>query len=159
MELTNIENLLEKYENAETSLKEETLLKEYFSQENVAEHLLEYKPLFVYFNESSEERFTKTIPLKKEKANLWWMSVAASVALVFSVYIMNDTNGGLSVQEQKEAEIAFQETQKAFQMISKNLNKGGNVAFAGLSEFEKAQNKVFKIEQKYKKELYTCSCL
>ena len=59
MELTNIENLLEKYENAETSLKEEAVLRTYFSQENVAAHLLEYKPLFVYFNESSEERLQK----------------------------------------------------------------------------------------------------
>ena len=70
MELTNIENLLEKYENAETSLQEEALLKDYFSQENVATHLLEYKPLFVYFTKSGEERFTKTIPLKKEKAKM-----------------------------------------------------------------------------------------
>ena len=146
MELANIENLLEKYENGETSLQEEALLKEYFSQENVAAHLVEYKPLFVYFTKSSEERFTKSIPLKRKKANLWWMSVAAFVALVFSVYVMNDTSGDLSPQEQKEAEIAFYETQKAFQMISKNLNKGGNVAMAGLSEFEKAQNKVFKTE-------------
>ena len=146
MELTNIEKLIEKYENAETSLKEEALLKEYFSQEDVPTHLLEYKPLFVYFNESSEERFMKTIPLKRKKANLWWMSIAASIALVFSVYIMNYADTGLSAKEQKEAEIAMQETQKAFQMISQNLNKGQNVAIAGLSEFEKAQNKVFKTE-------------
>ena len=58
---------------------------------------------------------------------------------------MNGTDS-LSVQEQKEAQIAFQETQKAFQLISENLNKGGNVAIAGLGEFEKAQNKVFKKE-------------
>jgi len=146
MELANIEKLLEKYDNAETSLKEESLLKEYFSQENVASHLIEYKALFTYFNETKEERYTKTIPLKRKRPNLWWLSVAASVALLFSVYFMNDTNT-LSAKEQKEAEIAFQETQKAFQLISQNLNKGGNVAIAGLSEFEKAQSKVFKTKK------------
>jgi len=146
MELNNIENLLEKYDNAETSLKEEVVLKEYFSQEGVAEHLLEYKPLFVYYTQNKEERFTKTIPLKRKKANLWWLSVAASIALIFSVYVMYDTGDRLSPSEQAEAEFAFQETQKAFQLISKNLNKGGNVAIAGLSELERAQSKVFKAE-------------
>ncbi len=147
MELSNIENLLEKYENAETSLNEEALLKEYFSQEDIPTHLTAYKPLFVYYTQNKEERFTKALPLKRNKSNYWWLSIAASVALVFSVYFMNDTGiGNLSSQEQKEAELAFQETQKAFQLISQNLNKGGNVAIAGLSEFEKAHNKVFKVE-------------
>ena len=65
MELTNIEKLIEKYENAETSLQEEALLKDYFSSDTVAPHLYEYKALFNYFDISSEERFTKTIPLKR----------------------------------------------------------------------------------------------
>lgn len=148
MELANIENLLEKYENAETSLKEEAVLKDYFSQEeDIPAHLMEYKPLFVYYTLNKEERFTKTIPLERRRSNYWWLTIAASVALVFSVYFMNTNSvGELSPQEQKEAELALQETQKAFQLISQNLNKGGNVAIAGLSEFEKAQNKVFKVE-------------
>lgn len=144
MELSNIERLLEKYENAETTLQEEAVLKTYFSQESIAPHLEDYKSLFNYFVESKEERFTKTIPLQRKRSNVWWMSVAASIALVFSVYVMNDFGGGLSPDEQKEAELAFQETQKAFQLISQNLNKGGNVAMSGLSQFEKAQSKVFK---------------
>ena len=147
MELTNIEKLIEKYDNAETSLKEEAVLKNYFSQDIVAPHLEEYKAMFVYFQESKEERFTKTIPLKRNRSNYWWLSIAASVAVIFSVYFMNDTVlGGLSEEERTEAVRAYEETQKAFQMISQNLNKGGNVAMAGLSEFEKAQNKVFKVE-------------
>jgi len=144
MELANIERLLVKYENAETTLQEEAVLKTYFSQASIAPHLEEYKFLFNYFVESKEERFTKAIPLQRKRSNVWWMSVAASIALIFSVYITNDLGGGLSPEEQKEAEIAFQETQKAFQLISQNLNKGGNVAISGLNEFDKAQQKVFK---------------
>jgi hypothetical protein len=146
MELTNIEKLIEKYENAETSLKEEAVLKTYFSQDKVAPHLEEYKAMFIYFKESKEERFTKTIPLRKKTSNTWWLSIAASVALIFSVYFVNRPSG-LSASEQKEAEMALLETQKAFQLISENLNKGENVAMAGLSEFEKAQNKVFKVKK------------
>lgn len=148
MELTNIENLIEKYENAETSLQEEAVLKDYFSNEDVAPHLMEYKALFAYFNTSKEERFTKAIPLKRKQTNFWWLSIAASVAIMVSVYIVNDTstNNGITPQELAEAEQALKDTQKAFQLISENLNKGGNVAMTSLGEFEKAQNKVFKIE-------------
>jgi len=146
MELANIEKLIEKYESAETSLKEEAVLKTYFSQDIVAPHLIEYKAMFIYFQESKEERFTKTIPLRKKTSNMWWLSIAASVALIFSVYFMNSPSG-LTASEKQEAELALLETQKAFQLISQNLNKGGNVAMASLSEFEKAQNKVFKVKK------------
>lgn len=146
MELTNIEQLIEKYENAETSLAEEQQLKEYFHQENIPAHLQEYKALFNYFDKSRTERYTKTLPLKPSKSNWKWVSVAAAVVLLFSVYSINNS-GKLSEEELQEAELAYVETQKAFQLISQNLNKGSNVAIAGLQEFEKAQNKVFKTKK------------
>ena len=143
MELVNIEKLIEKYENAETSLQEEQLLKEYFQQESVPAHLLEYKAMFNYFDESSEERYTKSIQLKPRRSNWKWLSIAATVALLVSIYTINSP-GTISESERQEAQLAFQETQKAFQLISQNLNKGNTVAMAGLQEFGKAQNKVFK---------------
>jgi len=143
MELVNIEKLIEKYENAETSLQEEQLLKEYFQQESVPAHLLEYKAMFNYFDESSEEHYTKSIQLKPRRSNWKWLSIAATVALLVSIYTINSP-GTISESERQEAQLAFQETQKAFQLISQNLNKGNTVAMAGLQEFGKAQNKVFK---------------
>lgn len=143
MELSNIEKLLIKYENAETSLQEEKVLKNYFNNNNVPAHLLEYKALFGYFNKSSEEQFTKTIQLKPRRSNWAWLSVAAAIVLTISIYTFRNDDG-ISDSERREAELAYLETQKAFQLISQNLNKGGNVAIAGLQEFEKAQNKVFK---------------
>ena len=147
MELANIEKLLEKYLEAETSIQEEALLQDYFLQDTVAPHLYEYKALFTYFGESKAERFTKTIPLKPRRANWKWLSVAAAVVLLFSVYSVQRSSAGLSAQEEQEALMALEETQKAFQLISQNLNKGESVALSGLSEFNKAQSKVFKTKK------------
>ena len=65
--LNDIEKLIEKYEEGETSLKEEQVLKTYFSQETVASHLEVYKPMFAYFSVNQQEQFTKDIPLTTKK--------------------------------------------------------------------------------------------
>ena len=137
MELANIEKLLEKYLDAETTIAEEKQLKSYFLSDNVAPHLQEYQSMFGYFSTSKNERFTKTIQLKSQKVNWKWLSVAASVVLLVSVYT------GYQNNQQKKAEKIYQETQMAFGMLAANLNKG-NVAIAQLQYFENTKNKVFK---------------
>ena len=137
MELANIEKLLKKYLNAETTIAEENKLKNYFSSNNVAPHLQEYEALFGYFSTSKKERFTKTIQLKTQKRNWNWLSVAASLVLLVSVYT------GYQNNQQKKADKIYAETQLAFSMLSANLNKG-NVAITQLQHFENTKNKIFK---------------
>lgn len=48
MDFKYIEQLLERYWQCETSLEEEVELRAFFSGNNVPEHLLRYKDLFVY---------------------------------------------------------------------------------------------------------------
>lgn len=48
MDYKYIEQLLERYWTCETSLEEETILRTFFSQENIPAELLRYKDLFVY---------------------------------------------------------------------------------------------------------------
>ena len=67
MELTKIERLIEKYENAETTLQEENVLKDYFSKDSVAPHLEQYKAMFNYFSIAKSETLTKPIVLSKTK--------------------------------------------------------------------------------------------
>lgn len=141
MELAKIEQLLEKYLEAETTLQEENELGEYFAKGNVAPHLEEYQMLFGYFAESKSEKFTKNIQLKSQKKNWKLLSVAASVVLLFSVY-----TGYVKYQEY-QAEQAFKETQMAFQLLSKNLNKG-TTAITYLGEYETTTNKIFKQSKK-----------
>ncbi|MHB1147697.1 MAG: hypothetical protein ACYC01_08900 [Lutibacter sp.] len=137
MELVNIEKLLEKYLDAETSIAEENKLKTYFSGDDVAPHLEEYREMFGYFSASKSERFTKTIQLKSRKLNWKWLSVAASAVLLVSVYT------GYQKNQQEKAEKIYLETQFAFNMLSANLNKG-TAAISELQEFENTTNKILK---------------
>jgi len=142
MELAKIENLLEKYLAAETTLKEENVLKNYFSQENVPSHLEEYKSMFNFFTNSSFEVSSKSISLPENKNRsilIKWLSVAAAVVFLVSIYSVNQIN----IAEKEEAKLAFLETQKALNLISLNLNKGNN-AMAQLLTFENTRNKIFK---------------
>ncbi|RLJ62509.1 hypothetical protein CLV86_2115 [Lacinutrix venerupis] len=124
MVLNNIEHLLEKYENGETSLKEEQQLKNYFSQETVAPHLEMYKPMFQYFVVNQQEQFTKQLPLKSKKVfNYKWLSIAAVVVLMVSIFITKPFNNEelmLTAAEKTEIKNA----KEALAIMSKHLNQG-----------------------------------
>ncbi|MFT5761879.1 MAG: hypothetical protein ACI8WA_001002 [Polaribacter sp.] len=137
MELSKIEQLLEKYLNAETTLQEEATLKNYFLSGNVASHLQEYESMFSYFAISKAETSVKPIQLNTKKTNWKWLSVAASVVLLFSVYM-----GNSYVQEQK-TKAQYAQVKDVLKMLSTSLNKG-NDAIASLYTYEDTVNKIFK---------------
>ena len=162
MVLNKIEKLIEKYDNAETSLKEEAKLRAYFTSDNVAPHLEQYKPMFLYFSQSQQEQYTKDVPLKPKRTKLYqWISVAAVAVLMLGIFIPNwqgesKTFASLSQEEQE----AYNKTMEAFQlvsigmnegkqqlnslaMVSDNLNQGIEEA-SRLSQFSKTTNKIFK---------------
>ena len=144
MELANIEKLVEKYLNAETSLQEETTLKNYFTGGNVAPHLQEYEYMFNYFATTKDEKFTKTIQLKPKKSkqrNFKWLSVAASVMLLFSVFIGKQQYD--EYQQRKKAEEIYAQVTKGFQLLSTNLKKGEQ-AVAQLHSYENKVNNALK---------------
>lgn len=112
-----IDELLEKYWEAESSLEEEQELKTLLLS---AEGYANEKALFLGLSDLSNEEPslkmpTKVIPIKSRN----WMSWAASVAiLIGSVW-------GWRVYEQKQAEQeAYMEVMQAFALIQTNLSKG-----------------------------------
>jgi hypothetical protein len=143
MVLTKIEELLEKYDNGETTLQEEQQLKNYFSQETVAPHLEMYKPLFTYFAINQQEQFTKDVPLKT-KPNNWytWISVAAVAVIMLSVYF-NQPNQIDDLGTYNDPELAYNEVKQSLEMISTHFNKGAS-SINYLSEVENATSLVFK---------------
>jgi hypothetical protein len=159
MVLNNIEILIEKYNNAETTLKEEAQLKAYFLSDDVAPHLEHYKPMFQYFSQSKKEQYTKDVPLNSKKTKLYqWISVAAVAVLMIGLVV--PTFIGPSEQEKQEALLAYNQTIEAFNLISLGMNEGKQqlnsltlvsdnfnegIEVAGhLSEFTKTTNKIFK---------------
>lgn len=125
MVLNNIEKLLEKYENGETSLKEEQVLKNYFTSDAVAPHLEMYKPMFDYFLVNKQEQFTKDVPLKTKRTyNYKWLSVAAVAVLMIGFYFGKSFNATEDLGTYNDPQLAFNEVTKSLEMISKSFNKG-----------------------------------
>jgi hypothetical protein len=148
MALDNIEKLLEKYFEAETTIAEEKELKDYFTSSDVAQHLEQYKPIFGYATQARQEQFTATIPLKtKKRSSVVWLSVAASVAVLLSVGLFTFNRYNQPVSEDlgtyDDPELAFRETQKALALISKSVNKGIE-SMEYINEYEQSKNKIFK---------------
>lgn len=143
MESIKIEKLIEKYLEGNTSLQEETVLKNYFSKEIVAPHFQEYQPLFNYLVSAKEESCSKTIslPSTKSKTNRKWMAIAASVALIVSVFVGKQQYE--EYQQKQEAERLFAELSKGLRLISTNLQKGEQ-AVASLYTLENTVNKIVK---------------
>ncbi len=146
MEYNNIESLLEKYFDGETSIEQEKQLTNYFSSDNVAQNLLQYKPMFKYFNEEKQVDFDRKIVLKS-KNNFTWLSMAASVVIIAGIgafYLFNNkqANPEEGLGTYSCPEIAFVETQKALQMLSSNVNVGIN-SVAYINEFQNTKNKIF----------------
>lgn len=151
MELAKIEALLEKYFEANTTIAEENILKDYFAKEDIPTHLIEYKEMFNFFSDSSLETSNRSIKLTKSSMRIQWLSIAAMLVFfvgIYSVYLQNEN-------EKEEARLAYMETQKALDLISKSLNKGtvaiaqldnfnkGTEAMAQLQTFENTQRKIF----------------
>jgi len=93
-----IEELIERFFEGQTSNEEERKLYDFFSTENVPERLLPYRPVFAYFetgikeeesNHQTPER--KNIqPFRKKKVTIW-ASIAASILILISFGIYHFT--------------------------------------------------------------------
>jgi len=147
MELREIEKLLEKYFDAETTTAEEQVLKTYFSMPGVAPHLEQYAPMFGYFKAQQQtHHFEKELPLKTEVNYTKWLSIAASIVLLFGMLTWFNFTGEAPQQDlgtYDDPEVAFRETQKALNMISKNVNVGVT-SMEYIGEYEKTRKTIFK---------------
>ncbi|MGJ8593478.1 MAG: hypothetical protein ACSHXF_13080 [Aquaticitalea sp.] len=159
----NIEKLLEKYDNGETSLKEEQQLKAYFAQNDVAPHLESYRAMFLHFANTKQETFTKDVPLQTKKRSYvyQWISVAAVIVIMFGIFMQFNGDKPTSPNQlTEEQQLAYDQTKEALSLLSSKFNEGqSNVSVLGIvgnhfdegaekveyvNEFSKATNKILK---------------
>ncbi|CAM3962557.1 hypothetical protein FLAN108750_01740 [Flavobacterium antarcticum] len=152
MELSKIEVFLEKYFDGDSNEEEELALRNYFAQENIAKHLIQYQALFGYFAEAKQIKNKKEFMLKSaehpKKNRAFLLSIAATLIVGLGVVIFMYT----SYQPENESDlgtyndpkVALEETQKALTLLSKHVNTGyESVQYIG--EYEVTKNKIFNV--------------
>lgn len=144
MELDRIEQLLGKYFEATATVVEEEVLRSYFLSDNVAAHLEEYAPMFNYFSQAKEERYTKQVPVNPRKNLYKWASIAAVVVFMVGMYFNSSTMSSDNLEEVYTAE-EIASAQEAFALLAMNFNKGTEQIYH-LEEFGVSTNK-FLIKQ------------
>jgi hypothetical protein len=154
----DINKLLEKYWEAETTIEEEEVLKTYFNSDHVAKEHLDFAPLFSYYEAQLDLKYNmpSVIQITEIQDNKIvqlsaWKKYIYAVASIFvlglgSIYFfknISDTNVENSlVREIEDPEEALALTLKALAMVSKNLKTGTDHVESGMQNVNKAN--IFK---------------
>ena len=163
MESTNIEQLLEKYWNGDTSVEEEQQLQRFFSEEEVPEHLEGVATLFQSFGadrqfKQLDDDFDEALIRNIEKSDKLspfknWLSIAATVLLLLvSALWVKDILPEQTEQPVAETttieedtyedpRLAYEQTKEALLLISSMMNKGTQQV-EKLEKFHEAQESV-----------------
>ncbi len=145
MNLKEIEALLQKFYDGETSLDEEASLRDYFSNENVPEQLIAHQAQFSFYQKAKDEK----VPLRnferdlskhiREEKNVkqignrrrtfyFVTGIAASILIFIGVYfqfVVNDNRSAYSIENTYEdPEVAYAEAKKALLLVSEKFNTG-----------------------------------
>jgi len=168
MDSKQIEQLLEKYWNCETSLEEEQYLRDYFKTETVSDSLRETAELFRYFDLQKKQQLNDTsfdhVVVKEIKANVPrgkgvklynYARIAAGVAVLAAAtfFIRQEIRKSYPKEvadTYSDPKLAFEETKKALLMISKGFGKAQKET-EKIKIFNEAEQKI-RSEQTQKKE-------
>lgn len=170
MRVEEIERLLAVFYEGNTTESQEKMLKEYFSAEDVPEHLKEDKRLFCGFHRPTpaevptglEEKLIKMIDRKEEeelrffqknktRKNWRWIGgIAASVLLLLStgysiIYLQN--NGRQQLQN------TFNDPQAAYEILHATLLEVANGLNTGIEEVVEAQQEVKRTNKEIRKDI------
>jgi hypothetical protein len=174
MNLQRIEELIGKYERAETTLEEENQLKIFFRNEVVPAHLQDYKEIFSGYYTLTDERFTsndfddkilsligdqKIIPISRiRKKNIYVLTtLAAGIIILLGIYFRFGINFSSISDTYDDPQLAYAETRKVLLKVSATMNAGltelnrvsefnnGLTELNNLSAFEAGMNNMKKI--------------
>lgn len=158
MDYKQIEQLLEKYWNCETSLEEERVLREYFRGQ-VPENMNEVANLFRYFESQQQKEINspdfdaqvkQQIRQHRPKGKMVNLAFAMRIAAGLLVVMVAAYFVRLEIRKSYSAEVAdtysdpqlaLEETKKALLMLSKGFNKAQKEA-GKLKVFNEAEQKI-----------------
>jgi hypothetical protein len=142
MDIRQIKILLDKYNRAETSLKEEQMLREYFSgQSETPVELEPYRTTFGYYDSMRQmtvqkpeleqklealierEQRRKPVILMNRKV-IRWIAAAAMVIFISTTVLIMNKNRKPDLGTFKDPELAYMEAQRTLLYISQTLNHG-----------------------------------
>ncbi len=151
MTTSEIEKILDRYYEGDTTLTEEQLLREYFNGAHVADHLKTDQPLFRYFSASASEspaREPQVVSIAPIRHKILYVSsLAAGVLLViglFFTFLNNHSNRNHLLNNTIEVQMAYMQTEDALMLVSGNLNNGLHLV-RKLATFDKALNDMQRI--------------
>jgi len=172
MNIKEIERLIEKYYEGETSTTEEKILHDFFQKDDVPEHLREHKPLFSYFTGEREvgitnPDFDRLLDSRLDEAQVirgvsWRSSIytmtAVAAGLIILVAVMFNFRQDLSKTRTASTPAATQSDQAAFiearqtlLFVSARFNNGIN-EIQHLEVFDKGLEQMNKLSSFYQYE-------
>ena len=153
----DVDVILEKYWNGETSVQEENVLKAYFKSGKVSDNHLAFADLFSFFDEQAQITFddSRSKDDKKDSPKTgqiisifykkWvYAAAAASVLIIASVFVIKNFNTETtqptytSVHEIEDPEEALRVTKEALAMVSKKFRKSQESIKENMGALEKA---------------------
>lgn len=154
MDYNQIRELLNRYFEGNTTLGEEAMLRDYFSDAGTIHGDFEYaRDLFVHWTDSRQVEYEggsamKSLRAPGKKRRVGWIAVAASVCLLIAaglfwpveqqtVYAYID---GVPVTDK---EIAMAEMKKALGQVSQEFYRGTS-ELRKISKFDEVEGRVFK---------------
>ena len=147
MNTSEIEALLEKYYEGNTSLQEEKILRDFFQGSQVPEHLESHQPLFRFFEDEQKREIrdrdfeqnmtakftgepveTEIVKMYPNRSRFIYVTgIAATVLLLIGLFFtfQHDVfKNSLKQTANPEAEIAYADASQALLLVSANLNTG-----------------------------------
>lgn len=158
---TDVDELLAKYWDGETTVKEEAILKAYFKSSQVAEQHQAYTEMFLFFDQQSQVRYEQKDTVKLDVKPVsgskvmtlgikkWIYAVAAVSTLVLgAVFVMKNMNPEstntkyANIHEIEDPEEALRVTKEALALVSKKFRKSQESIKENMGALEKAS--IFK---------------
>lgn len=145
MKNEQIDLLVLRYLNAESTGREDAMLKKEFLNNGAPDKYKDLEVLFGYFELQKSQTVipafqNPAVTLPRQNARIFsmpWLAAAASVAILIVAFLFfNQNNTASSMDTFSDPEVAAQNAVEALQLLSGELNKGRTLAMDQMKEFD-----------------------